>query len=259
MKTRSPAIIDFTCYESSVTAVCDRIGAGPVLADQSAVLIKPNLVTDSPYPVTTSPECCGAIIDYIRAHSSAAILIAEGTGDPCRTGMDVFARLGYTRLARDKQVTLIDLNTEPVVRLENPECPRFPEFYIPQIALDHFIVSVPVLKAHSLSQFTGTLKNMVGFAPPAHYAGDGGIWNKAAFHVNIQQAIIDANRYRRADLTILDAAVGLADYHLGGRRCEPPVGKLIAGFDPVAVDRLAAGLLGLDWREIGHLAVEYPD
>jgi hypothetical protein len=27
----------------------------------------------------------------------------------------------------------------------------------------------------------------------------------------------------------------------------------VAGFDPVAVDREAARLLGLDWRAIGHL------
>ena len=51
----------------------------------------------------------------------------------------------------------------------------------------------------------------------------------------------------------MDASIGLADYHLGGRICDPPVNKLIAGFDPQKVDRKAAGLLGLDWRTIPHL------
>jgi hypothetical protein len=31
------------------------------------------------------------------------------------------------------------------------------------------------------------------------------------------------------------------------------VKKIIAGFDPVDVDRTAAGLLGLKWEEIAHL------
>ncbi len=253
----SSAIVDFDDYRTSVPEALDAVGAGPALAKQKAVLIKPNLVTDQPFPVTTAPACCSAIIDYVRTHSRAEIIIAEGTGDPGRGTMDIFHSLGYTRLASEKNVGLTDLNHCPLVRLENPECNRFPVFFIPKAAMDHFIISVPVLKAHSLSGFTGTLKNMVGFAPPEHYAGSGGIWNKAEFHIDIHQAITDLNRYRHADLTLLDASVGLADYHLGGPACSPPVGKLVAGFDPLAVDRAAVGLLGLAWQDIGHLAGDF--
>lgn len=125
---------------------------------------------------------------------------------------------------------------------------------MPVIAMNHFIISVPVLKAHLLSVFTGTLKNMIGLAPPTHYAGNGGIWNKAEFHIDIHQSIIDLNRYRTPDLTILDASVGMAQSHLGGPVCNPSVKRLVAGFDPVATDRTAAELLNLDWRTIKHLA-----
>ncbi|MFC1592325.1 DUF362 domain-containing protein, partial [Thermodesulfobacteriota bacterium] len=59
---------------------------------------------------------------------------------------------------------------------------------------------------------------------------------------------------RTPDLSLMDATIGLAEYHLGGRRCEPPVNMLLAGDDPVAVDRKAAELLGLDWHRIPHLA-----
>ena len=246
--------VSFSDYGASVAEALDRIPAGRIFARQDKILIKPNLVTDAPFPVTTSPRFCGAIIDYIRSHSEAAIVIAEGVGDPASETMEIFHTLGYTRLAEEKGIDLADLNTAPVIRLENPDCKRFPEFYIPEMAMDHFIVSAPVLKAHSLSVYTGTLKNMIGFAPPAHYAGSGGIWNKAEFHIDIQQAIIDLNRYRRPDLSIIDASVGLADYHLGGPECNPPVDRLVAGLDPVEADRMAAGLLGLDWRNIGHLS-----
>ncbi|MEZ4602968.1 MAG: DUF362 domain-containing protein [Desulfobacterales bacterium] len=85
------------------------------------------------------------------------------------------------------------------------------------------------------------------------------MWNKAEFHRDIHQAIVDLNRYRKADLTLMDASVGMPDYHLGGRNCEPPVNQLVAGFDPLAVDRKAAELLGRDWRTIPHLTASFED
>ncbi len=244
--------IEFTTYTKSVAEIFRRISAGQIIAKQRQILIKPNLVTDSPYPVTTSPECCGAVIDYVRScNSEAEIIIAEGTGDPKFTGIQIFEALGYTKLAAEKQVRLVDLNQEPLVRLKNSQCRRFPEFYMPEIAMSHFIISVPVLKVHTLSEFTGTMKNMMGFAPPSHYSGGG--WNKAAFHRDLQAAIYDLNCYRQADLSLMDAVVGLADSHLGGKKCDPPVGRLVAGYEPAEVDRVSAGLLGLDRNKIVHL------
>ncbi len=249
----APQIVTFSNFEQSVPAALDAAGAGAHLAKQEKILLKPNLVTSMPHPVTTSPACCRAVIEYIRACSAADIIIAEGTGDPCETTYEVFDKLGYTRLSNELDVPLVDLNAEPVEQHTNPDCPRLPELFLPVIAGTHFILSLPVLKVHTLSKFTGTMKNMMGFAPPSHYAGGGGIWNKAAFHQGLQQAIIDFKRYRSPDLTLMDASIGMPDQHLGGRSCDPPVGKLIAGFDALAVDRTSAGLLGLDWQKIVHL------
>ncbi|MEN8143305.1 MAG: DUF362 domain-containing protein, partial [Thermodesulfobacteriota bacterium] len=98
-----------------------------------------------------------------------------------------------------------------------------------------------------------TMKNMMGCAPPRHYER-GGHWKKAAFHQNVQDAILDLNRYRTPDFTILDATVGMQKAHLWGPVCDPPPNKIVAGVDPVAMDVYGAGLLGRDWRRIGHLA-----
>jgi uncharacterized protein (DUF362 family) len=95
---------------------------------------------------------------------------------------------------------------------------------------------------------------MIGFAPPKFYSGRFGGWKKSVFHQNLQQSIIDLNSYRSPDLSLMDASVGLAEFHLGGSHCSPPVKKIIAGFSPLEVDRQAAKLLGLDWKRIPHLA-----
>lgn len=250
------ATVEFTSYHESVPAALEKIGAGKKLAKESAILIKPNLINATPHPVTTPAACCKAVIDYIRSCSSANIVIAEGCGDAALETDDIFNMLGYKDLAAQYDIPLVDLNGAAVNKYENKKLKVFPEIYLPRIAFSHFIISLPVLKAHSMAAITGTLKNMIGFAPPKYYSGNFGGWKKSVFHNNVHRAIIDLNRYRQPDLSLIDASIGLADFHLGGRRCSPYVNKIIAGFNPVAVDRRAAQLLGLDWQHIPHLLQE---
>lgn len=247
------ATVDFTSYAESVPEALDAVGAAEVLSRQTKILIKPNLINASPHPVTTPAVCCEAIVRYINGCSDAEIAIGEGCGEPSLETDAVFSSLDYTDLADRYGLELVDLNVAPLKKMTHPDCTVFTEMHLPEIAFSHYLVSVPVLKAHSLADITGTLKNMIGLAPPSHYGGQGGSWKKAAFHRRMQASITDLNRYRIPDLTLMDASIGLADYHLGGRHCDPPVGKLVAGFDPYAVDREAARLLGMDWRSVGHL------
>ncbi len=249
--------IDFESYEKSVIDAFDKIAAYKQIAEQSAILIKPNLTTGSPHPITTSYECCKVIIEYIQKYSKAKIVIGEGCGDANYETDEIYNNLGYTAMAEEYGVSLLDLNYGPVKTLKKSNCPVFPEMYLPEIAFTHYIISVPVLKAHSLAGMTGTLKNMMGFAQPEYYSGRFGIWKKAVFHEKMQQSIIDLNKYLVPDLSIMDCSIGLADFHLGGPQCDPPVNKIIAGYNPWKVDCEAAGLLGLNWNDIEHIAVGF--
>ena len=245
--------MDFQSFDISVRDMMDRLGAREVLADQKRILLKPNLINDDPHPVTTHPDMCRSVIEYIRSFSDACITIAEGCGDRHLTTFEIFRNLGYDRLAGKYGIELSDLNEEDLVTLENKELSIFPKIHLPKIAFDSYIVSLPVLKAHSLSRITGTLKNMMGFAPPSHYSGGGGMWKKAFFHKNLHQAIFELNRYVTPDLSILDASIGLAEFHLGGPQCRPPVGKLVGGYNPVQVDQQACRLLGINENRVGHI------
>ena len=67
-----------------------RERAREVLARQTAVLIKPNLINADPHPVTTPAACCEAIVNYIRGCSDAEIVIAElDPGMPFTQGQSV--------------------------------------------------------------------------------------------------------------------------------------------------------------------------
>lgn len=244
----------FAGYAASVSRCMAASGASVLLAKGRPVMLKPNLVNDSPHPVTTSPAFCEAVIAFVRQHTDAPVVVAEGCGDADLETKEVFDRLGYHALAQRHDVELLDLNTAPLILRRRKGCRLFPEMWLPEAVFNHLLISLPVLKAHSLCRFTGSMKNMMGLAPPKHYAGRFGNWKKAAFHYRLDQAIVELNRYRCPDLTVLDATIGLADYHLGGARCDPPVNRILAGTDARAVDREAASLLGLDWTTIGHLA-----
>ena len=247
------AQIEFVSYGESVPEALDAVGAAEALKKQPAILIKPNLVNASPFPITTAVQCVEAVVEYVRSRSQAVIVIAEGCGDKDLETDEVFDRLGYRELARRQAVELIDLNHAPLRKLEDKGCPVFKEMYLPEIALTHYLISVPVLKAHSFSKITGTLKNMIGLAPPKYYSGRFGSWKKAVFHGRMHQSIVDLNKYRTPDLSLMDATVGMPDYHLGGAHCDPPLNKLIAGFDPVGVDRRGAEWLGFEWQSVAHL------
>jgi uncharacterized protein (DUF362 family) len=228
--------------------LCERLsGAG-------RVLIKPNLVEAIRPPVTTPVGLISAIVDYIRERSpETELIVGDGTGAAGYDTPRAFEELGYTEMAEKKSIDLVDLNTEPLVKLSNPGLSRWPEMYLPRIVMESFLLSVPVLKAHSLSCVTLTMKNVMGCAPPLHYQA-GGHWKKSAFHEMMQASILDLNRYRTPDFTILDATVGMAEAHLCGPACDPPPGLLVAGSDPVAVDAYGAGLLKKDWRTIEHIS-----
>lgn len=238
--------------EQSVTCALANAGAFDILRQQKRILIKPNLVNASPPPITFPAALAEALVVAIRQHCDAKIIIAEGCGERHLTTDQIFHELGYRHLAIRQNIELIDLNEAPLKRLELPDCTVFPEMHLPEVLFDSFIISAPVLKAHSLADVTVAMKNMIGCAPPAHYQ-QGGYWKKSAFHNRIHASIFELNRYRAPDLCFVDATVGMADYHLGGDFCDPPVGKLIVGTDPVAVDAAGTLLLGRDWHTVEHI------
>lgn len=242
----------FSDYATTLPRLLDGIGAPEILARQTRIIIKPNLVNDSPHPVTTSPACVAALVRYLRRHTEARLIIAEGSGDRMLSTIQVFNRHGFFALAEEYDLKLIDLNQAPLVMLERPGLRIFPEFWIPGLIMEGFLISLANLKAHSLADVTLCMKNMIGCAPPSHYQG-GGHWKKSAFHRRIHQSIFELNRHRAPDLAIIDASVGLAEHHLGGPACHPAPNRLVAGFDPVAVDAAGAELLKRPWQEVEHI------
>ncbi len=206
-------------------------------------------------PITTPVRLIRSLVEYLHEKiPETPILIGEGTGSLKYDTFYPFQMLGYSDFAAEKNIPLLDLNKEALRKQENPACKRWPVMHLPSILDEVFLLSVPVLKVHTLAGVTLTMKNMMGCAPPSHFRGNG-VWGKSAFHERMQESILDLNRYRTPDFTLLDASVGMAESHLRGAHCTPPVQQLIASADPVAIDAYGASLLGRDWKDIGHISM----
>jgi len=239
--------------KQSLPKLLDATGLVDSIDSSRTILLKPNLVEALQPPITTPVYLIELLINYLRERKeNIRILIGEGTGSLDYDTHYPFQVLGYTELATRKDIQLIDLNEEPLTRKEQSDCTRWPVMHLPALLDDVFLLSVPVLKAHTLAKVTLTMKNMMGCAPPSHFRGNG-CWGKSAFHEKINEAIFDLNRYRTPDFTLLDAAIGMQQAHLWGKHCEPPVNTLAASADPVAIDAYGASLLKKDWQNIKYI------
>ena len=241
------AQVRFTDYDNSVARALDLIGAAGKLPDRGLIIIKPNLTNADAPPVTTNVAAAEAVCTYCRAHCDAEIAIGEGTG----TGVTqrTFEANGYAELAHRCDLRLLDFNQEPAVTLRHAEALQLAEFHLPRIAQDAFIISLPVLKDHTFTVTTIAMKNMFGLAPAPYYKG---AWNKSKLHSpSTHKSVVDVCLYKRPDLCVVDAVQVLTGMHLSGTA--QPMGLILAGFDPVAVDALGSRLLGHDPAQIEYL------
>lgn len=244
-----------TALAADLSRLLDIAGLADIIPKEQPILIKPNLVAALEPPVTTPVRLVSLLISYLQKRLPAQeIIIGEGTGSLEYDTNHPFEILGYKKLATEKNIQLLDLNYEELTKKENPECTRWPVMHLPSILDDVFLLSVPVLKVHTLAKVTLTMKNMMGCAPPSHFRGKG-YYGKSAFHQRIHEAIFDLNRYRSPDFTLLDASIGMAESHLWGRHCNPPLNTLAASTDPVAIDAFGAKLLGKKWQDIGYISM----
>jgi len=240
-------------YPSAIARALEKVSAVDALAGFPRIIIKPNMVNNSPPQVTTDVRCIMAVVEYLKDRLDTEIVVAEGSGEG--STLDNLKLNGYEQITKKFGVELVDLDALPARKYENPAAGEYKEVYLPEYLQGAALLSVPPAKDHTITRVTLGLKNMVGCLPASHYSG---YWSykKSQIHaVNTDQAVADLMLYIRPHLTVIDAIEGLAGGHLSGRPPQPPIGKIIASTDVLAADREAARLLGHDPDSIRHLTL----
>ena len=256
--------------KESLSRILEAVNLREILKERKRVILKPNLTTKIPYPITTDPEFAEILIEAILNFFKGEILIAEGSGG-CDT-KEAFEKLGWEKISKKFGIKLVDLNREERIKLENKNALKLKEIWLPKILFSGYLISLPVPKEHGEALFTCALKNQIGIYLSKDFVKEydkeklekKGIfvareiwekgWNKGELHfLGIHETIFDLNLYRRPDFVICDARVGVKGGELGGR--EFKIGKILASFDPVALDSYLAKIFGFDWRKIKYLVL----
>ena len=249
----SAVVLPFKDYERTVFELMDRLEVAPLLAEQGLILLKPNLVTSSPPPVTTDVGMVAAVAKWCREMTSATIVVVEGSGEG-ETHQN-YRHLGYRKVPADD---FIDLDREEIAEYAHPEAERFDRIWLPKLVTQGFLISIPVLKDHSTAGVTLSIKNMIGMLPASRYSGYWSFKKSAVHDGDLDQAIADLARYRAPDLALVDGRIGMKGSHLSGTPCTPQKRVLVGGRNPWAVDARAAWILGWSWEQIGHLRATRP-
>ena len=211
---------------------------------EDRVVVKPNLIINEPYPTTTSPETVEALVKYLRKFGKE-IIIAEGSGW-CET-WEAFRDLGYIDLAKKYGLKLVDLNRDRYEVRKRLDALTLKKFELPITLKNSYLISAAVLKTHSLTGVTLSLKNMMG----ATIGEEIEVAKKRRFHRRLNESIVDINLYLKPNLAVIDGRKACIGGELGGIAKE--MGVMIFSNDLVAADTVGARLLGFDPMNIRYL------
>ena len=214
------------------------------------VLLKPNLlVGDAPEKgITTHPEVVRAVLkEVLDLGAVPTVGDSPGFGSTAR----VAEKAGIAEVCRELGVKLAAF-TETVEVKTAPSAKLMTSFPLAKEVLEaDAIINLPKMKTHGMARLTGCVKNLYGCITGVR---------KAELHFRLQRTemfmemLIDLADTVRPVFNIVDAVVAMEGS--GPRNGDlRPVGLLLAGRDPFAVDTVIARLMGLKASEVPVLAL----
>ena len=230
---------------ANVRAALDKLGGIRAFIQRGdRVLLKPNAAFDRTpeLAANTSPEVVAEVIRQCRDAGAKEIVITDVTlfdAERCweSSGLGKVARSLGVRVLMPKERDFVETRIDGVIIETWPALKAL-------FAVDK-VINLPTVKHHRLARVTLGMKNWLGAI--------GG--QRHRLHQKLDQSIVDFAKAIQPTLTILDGSRLLMDHGpTGGSLGDVKRGDtVIAGWDQVAVDRLALPLLGADVAEVPHL------
>jgi uncharacterized protein (DUF362 family)/Pyruvate/2-oxoacid:ferredoxin oxidoreductase delta subunit len=249
MNTRV-SIIRCSNYSNVKNAIKESLnligGLEQIVSPGDCVLLKPNVLAirlpeDA---VTTHPAVVSAMCELVSEVGGVPI-IGDGSGivkPGSTTTSQAFKVSGMEDVASRYGVELINFETYGYAEVEIPDGRQFSRLYISKAVIEaDVIISLPKLKTHELTLYTGAVKNFFGIIPQksrkqAHILED---------RNHFGEAVVDIYSIVKPHLAVMDGVVGMEG---NGPSNGTPIfaGVIMASYDCVALDIVASELIGID-------------
>lgn len=241
------------------------------------IMLKPNLVFDDPNS-TTKPVVVKTLAQLMK-NAGKEVCIGEGSAAAAGINTDangvyftrnpelldkmqqqVFDKLGYTDLAKELGIPLINLHTGEMVEVEVPDAHYFKKLTIHRSLRDiDMLCSVPMMKTHALATVTLGLKNVIGLYPGSAYCSV-----RSCVHSEAEMAgstgvafeILDMVKANKLGLTVIDGSMAMeGEGPSDGQLVKMDL--IIAGTNALAADMVAAAIMGIEPQEVPTFAIAH--
>jgi uncharacterized protein (DUF362 family)/Pyruvate/2-oxoacid:ferredoxin oxidoreductase delta subunit len=236
---------DYSLSKEAVSEAVSLIGGlKSIISEGDRVLLKPNVLAgrDPDDAVTTHPSIISAVCELVKEAGGIPV-IGDGSGmtHPGATA-EAFRISGIADVAKAQNVELINFQTAGYVEVDVPDALHFPKLYVSKAVMDaDVIISLPKLKTHELTYYTGAVKNMFGALPLKARKETHLLAERKLFG----EAVIDLYSVTKPHLAVMDAVVGMQG---NGPSHGTPVntGLVLASCDCVSLDVVASEIIGLN-------------
>jgi len=230
--------IKFRSYSETIPRLLELINLEKELKKHSKIVLKPYL---SPLEGEKTLSTPVAFVEQVlrfclkNKNPVSEIFIAEGVdgGDT----QELFDKLGYSKLAENYAVGLIDLNNAEVEKIEQHDFLKFSEIMYPKILKEGFVISLPPLIQDKEVTLIGALSNMLGAFPASYYRGFFSRTKSKLRKWPMKYTVHDILKCKLPEFAVIDAS---------------EKGVILAGM-PKDIDKQAAKLLGIEWKNIDYL------
>jgi uncharacterized protein (DUF362 family) len=226
----------------SIREMLDQCRWHELVPEGASVVIKPNLCTERPEQIHTANTSIGvlkAVCEVMRERTSEITIVeSDGARYPAEAA---FENNGVYSLAAELGLKVLNLSKDELVDMPDPRLKGF-GMARTWLRADAF-VTLPVLKTHATTVFTGALKNQWGCIPR---------YDRILLHKHLHELIGQVNAIRPVTLALMDGLVGMQGR---GPINGYPIGLnvVLASRDPVALDATAMRLVGLEPATSQHV------
>jgi uncharacterized protein (DUF362 family)/Pyruvate/2-oxoacid:ferredoxin oxidoreductase delta subunit len=247
--------VDYSAVDEAVRAAVELCGGNDVISrfnERTKVLIKPNLLNlgNGESGNTTDYRVVETLIKLVQPQKSG-ITVGDASGLRWKGAtQQVLEETGMAGICRENGAEAVNFDQLEPLKVPIPEGRVLSEaFLAPPAVQSDAIINVPKIKTHILTKTTGGVKNLFGCVL-------GG--TKSAYHalggnsVRFASLLADLYSVMKPELTVMDAVIGISGAWRPQDRIFP--GLIIAGTDAVAVDAVAARILGFDPLKVPLLA-----